>query len=573
MNFKERQGLIIKYLVENNNKVEVTQLITELNISLKTLKSDISTINEIIEPFASEIISDKNMIHFITNHKRSYWLNVLILNQKLTTSELLKAHLLLSENHLTSYDLAAICYTSKSNVEKLISNIVWKYCVLNATRNRGYLVVGTKEEKLKELWGLLYRYIDPLNHIVTTKTIIRKIIDFDQSAYLRAINYNQQFITDYQVKHNDVIMFHFLICLVSEQLPYYKLSEKEVRNFFKIKATKDRTIKLKEIILKFLAENNISSTDQHTIQLLINHLDNLLQSNLQLEQQAVGPKLEQIKARFNYAYVLADSLIKSIQEFYSFEASSIETLYITIYLQTIINKNLMIVRPEIIIVTEFSDSITNYLATKLREHLASGYTIKTMALTDFQKYQISNEIIISTLKNIEDINYIQIPPLPSDENIFKIIKIIKKREISLQFDELFSLRIKRQTTPNNLLNSITKDVFKYALGNEEYINSVMQRYQKKLAAINGIIILHGDPNLAIKNQILIYNLATPLDYFGETINTVIILILNETSSEYFSNISKNLYRFIYNPEFAAAINSDIDVQKINWYLKGNYFTY
>ncbi len=572
MNLKERQSLLLKILIEYNNKISLEELISKLQISLKTLKNDIKLINDIISPFASEIIIEKNKVHFKTRHKQSYWLNVLALNQQLSTTELIKATLLITPNYITSYDLANMCFTSKSNVEKIIGNLVWKHCLVKAVRNRGYIVTSSKEDKMKEFWSLIYNYIDPLNYELTTKRILSKIFPIEDQKYGQAIDETKALIIKYDIKHNDIIMFNFAISLIGKHIESLKLSESNLETLFNLQNIQTRKKEIAEIVNEFLLVNNISNVDPKTYTLLVNHLDVLLKNNYIIEKQKLSTKLEEIKERFNYAYVLANSLIGELKKRFSFNVCEIELLYITVYIQTIINKNLAVIRPVVIVVSEYSDSIANYLAIRIQEQLPSKYVVKTMPLTDFQNYSVTNEIIVSTLKNIERINYLQISPFPSDEDVFKVIKIIKKREISQQFDELFKLEIKRLVHPDNLIKQMAQDFVKYKLADQKYLESVISRFKQKLAVINNTIILHGNSKHAFKNQILIYNLEQPMKYNGEIIKVIIILLLNESNSEYFSNISKNLYRFINDQEFAQALSSDISLQKINWYLKGNYFT-
>lgn len=571
MNLSRRHNKLLSLLIDNNREMEIAIINEKLNISRKTLKTDVKQINEEIAIFLSELILEKDKLFFITNHPSTYWYDLLSLYRNLSTEQLIKIKLLLNENYITSYDLAEICYSSKSKVEKVIATLNWKYVNISAVRNRGYKLEGNKIQIYQEIWLELSSFIDPLNYIVTTKAILNKIIKIDQSEYLKAINEHQKFIASQKISHDEQINFNFMIILITKHFPHLKMSAPEMSKFFSSSHKESEKQQIEKITKKYLQKNNINDINTQTFKLLIIHLANLQSSNYHLENKTSIPKLEQIKERFNYAYVLSQGLVQELSSLMHFELSDNELLYLTIYLQTIINKNVTMIKPRIIIVSEYSKSISNYLAFKLQNNLHDDYQIEIMNLQDFRGFNVEDEIIISTLKNLENITYLQISPFPSNEEIYQVIQTIKNREVIQQFDDLFKYQIKRHVKKEDIIQQISSDMRAYQIGSDLYINSVKKRFEQQLAVINGIIILHGDPNLAYKNQILIYNLEEALSYCDESVHTLIILVLNPTSIEYFSSISKSLYRFIYNKDFAKAINSDINIQKINWYLKNNYF--
>ncbi len=570
VNMKQRYQEIIKLLIDNENTLAVTTICSELEVSIKTLKNDIKEMNNLLEPFLTTISIEKNEVYFQTDHPQSYWLNVLTLNKQLSTAQRLKSELLLSNVFLTSYDLACICYTSKSNIEKIINSLSWKFCKLKPVRNRGYIIEGTNWQKIQELWDLFYCYIDPLNYQITTKIILNKCIKMDNEKYQKSVIKHNQFIAEYQIKNNRQIMLHFLITLLAEHNEYFMLSVEQEIMIFTINSEVKAKEKIEMIIRTFFKNNNISNVDKQTYNLLVNHLLMMLKRDYITNNYQLSSKLEEIKFRFNYAYILAINLLKEFEMQMQIKIKEIEVLYVTIYIQTIINKDLVMVRPQVIIVSEYSDSISNYLEVRIQEQLSNKYIVKAIPLVDFKSYKITNEIVISTLKNIEDINYLQINPLPSDEDIFRSIKFIKNREIFQQFDELFKLNIKRTISKNLLLTQIKEDLATYHLAAPDYLATVVKRYQQQLAVVNNIIVLHGDANKVYKNQIIVYNLTDAFKYGDSEVKVIILLILNQNSIEYFSDISKNIYRLIYHHDFANAISSDMSLPKINWYLKRNY---
>ncbi len=570
MNMKQRYQEIIKLLIDSENKLTVVAICSELEVSLKTLKNDIKEMNILLEPFLTTILIEKNEVYFKTDHPQSYWLNVLTLNKQLSIAERLKAELLLSSDFLTSYDLACICYTSKSNVEKTINVLSWKFSNLKPVRNRGYIVEGSTWQKIQELWDLFYRYIDPLNYQITTKIILNKCIKINNEKYQNCLVRHKQYIEEHKIKNNRQIMLHFFITLLADHNECFVLKPEQEIMIFVIDSEVKTKEKIEMIIASFFNNNNINNVDKQTYNLLVNHLLMMLKRDYLSNNHKLSDKLEEIKFRFNYAYILAVNLLREFEVQMQIKINEIEVLYVTIYIQTIINKDLVMVRPQVIIVSEYSDSISNYLEVRIQEQLGNKYIVKAMPLVDFQSYKITNEIVISTLKNIEEINYLQINPLPSDEDIFRSIKFIKNREIFQQFDELFKLNIKRSVTKNLLLTQIKEDLTTYHLAAPDYLATVIKRYQQQLAVVNNIIVLHGDANKVYKNQIIVYNLTEEFKYGESTVKVIILLILNQNSIEYFSDISKNIYRFIYHQDFAEAMTSDMSLPKINWYLKRNY---
>lgn len=156
MNLSNRQFLLISILSNEKKPISAKELASVLNISPRTLRYDISSINS--EEHENIIISSKQGYYLNSNHKIYALLNNI---HQDNSHEIVKyiALDLLSNNECSVYDFCEKAYISESTVYKLIKSLIPEFNKFNLQiirKGQMYSIIGEENNRRTAIAHYIY---------------------------------------------------------------------------------------------------------------------------------------------------------------------------------------------------------------------------------------------------------------------------------------------------------------------------------------------------------------------------------------------------------------------------------
>lgn len=568
----ERQVRVVELLLKKDNtKKEMLEL---LQVSEKTLRSDINTINNLLSEHESGIENEDNVLHFKSIYDEIYWINFLRLNQRVGIEDLIKLKLLLKDEYCTLNDLAEELYISKSKLEKELNKLDFRDVGLVKIRNRGIKVNGELQERLFEFISIIRKYIDDVNYLVSTKLMLNQVLDTDISEVIfhEVVDKHKKDIKVLKIVDDELIRNSFLLLLLSSALDYPPTSIYEDFIHRDYGEEKKYCAVFERIIDDILDNNNIIVEKTSVIyQMFLKHLT-------KFETSDYMPNLDDgfvrdIETRFPFSVKLTDMFIKKLEEEAKIDFSNIEKYYIIVYFQSLINSGASDKRLNINIICQYGLSFANYIALKLQHELGDDIKIKTFPLYEYLELRESGEvsgIAVTTLRNLDDSLYIN--PVPTDEEILHLLNQIKIKKAQEEFANLIKGQYFTKVSgvsQDELKEKITEDILEQQMATEEYIESYKDRIDKGLTVLNKSIVVHGDPMEVRKNGLLVYKIDDGLSFQGEEINLVFVLLLDEEYLKNSSKVIREFYKILLDDEYGIILHNLDNLNQLQFILNNN----
>lgn len=248
---EERQKKIIKIISKEFNKKTTAQALSEqLRISIRTVKSDIKTINM---EYPSLILSS-NQGYAIENRiltKQALQKEEQTIPQSpLERVRFIINYLLTDERPFSYYDFSELLYVSVPTIQKdlvLIQEIVSRYHLKLTTEDTFLRITGTEQYKRKLLVDLLYDELD--THFFSLEHI-DKLFSFVDTNIIKAVIATT--LADYGYRINDFGLYSIIIhiCVKIDRIKkgYYE-NATDVQNLYsgeELKITKEILKKLED---------------------------------------------------------------------------------------------------------------------------------------------------------------------------------------------------------------------------------------------------------------------------------------------------------------------------------------
>lgn len=567
----ERQVQVVESLLKKDNtKKEMLEL---LEVSEKTLKSDINAINNLLSEHESGIESKDNVLHFRSIYDEIYWVNFLKLNQRIRINDLVKLKLLLKEEFCTLNDLAEESYISKSKLEKELNKLDFGGVGLVKVRNRGIKVGGELQERLFEFISIIRKYIDDVNYLVSTKLMLNQVVDTDVSEALfhEAVRRHKKDVKALKIVDDELIRNSFLLLLLLNILDHpTTIYEDFIHRDYN--GEREYYAVFERIIDDILDNNNIIVEKKSVIyQMFLKHLGKLETSDYM--PNLADSFVRDIETRFPFSVKLADMFIKKLEEETKIDFSNIEKYYIIVYFQGLINNGTSDKRLNINVICQYGLSFANYIALKLQRELGDDIKIKTFPLYEYLELRESGEvsgIAVTTLRNLDDSLYIN--PVPTDEDILRLLNQIKIKKVQEEFANLikgqYFTKISR-ISQDELKEMIAKDILESEMATREYIESYEDRIDTGLTVLNKSIIVHGDPAEVRKNGLLVYKIDDGLSLQGGDVNLVFVLLLDEEYLKNGNKVIREFYKILLDDEYGTMLHNLDNLNQLQFILNNN----
>lgn len=575
LDFTHRELQVLTYLITFSKKDVTKKLLANyFSISEKTLLKDIQSINVKLISFDSNISIDKQNLIFETSKDSTYWLNLISLSRKIKEIDLIKLRLLLLQKEITLSDFATELYISKSKLEKLLPTIFFDDLKLVKTRNIGIFIIGSELIKYHTFVLCSQKYVDDLNYIISSQFILEQVFEnkIDSKSLDLIIKNHYAYVSQTQNSLNTdlEIKGHFITLLLFH---YINISEEVKKNYFK-KFYQFELTDYKNIINQNIQEilhssNIIYNKKSTTYEFLLFHLNKLV--NNPKEESIDSQILLDVKIRFSFSYSISETILSKLESIFNLKFDKIQTSYIAVYIQTLINQKSIEQNLPISLVSQYNPAIFEYIKSKLQGNLSGNILINTYTLHDYlKKENDSSEILISTIPNLKRTNSLFIDYLPTDHDISILSNQIRNKFIQLKIDALlisdfvFSIS---QDSSSKTLNFIKEILLNNQLVTKKYFDSLILRLESGLSVINKSLILHGNPREVLENQLLIFKCNNSIDFNNEKIDLIFVILLKESYLQENNDIIKGLYNILQQKYIIESLINENSVNYFKYNLK------
>ncbi len=581
MHLTARESNIVLILQMKSCNLE--WLANELNISVKTLKNDITNINRKISSFDSKIIVNHLQVSFSTIYSPIHWKNIIKLNMTIEEQEYVFLKLLFKTDYIAMADFAQEVYISKSKLEKMIATSPLLNEYISRKRNVGIAIEVDLERQISLAISTLLPYVDDLNYLVTARALVQQLTDqeikieqFKASvATFNQVVANHKTITDNECK------ILILLILISEHL--FKLDEQQINQLihqFISDGQSDQQIKiiLERQIRETLLANNLTEIDQRIIESLVVHLENAITSPF---ANTINDQMElRIKSQYSYAYNLATELYNAICKLLSIELEDYEKNYIAMYVQSLVNNNSNNQKMQILIVCQYGMSVSNYIQVWIERNIDIPLKFKICSVLSYWNIQdqVSDyDVVITTIDNLEvdNTNVIQVDSIPLEYQLQELKTKVLNTHFQKQINNFLSSNSLKQidiSSIDEMYNLIQTD---FHHGNRAFIEAMKKRTDQGLSNVNGVIIMHSDGSLITEDHLLIYKLKQPIMYNNEQVKMIFVFAFSTDFLEKFSSVIKQIYRVIYSEQYVSALYETATDKQFMWIFRnqikgGNY---
>lgn len=494
--FTERQKEIIELILKNNTGVFGAKLADKLNVSTRTVRNDIASINKALSEEGFSIHS---------SNKKGYYLNPeYIESLKAFIDPMVKKQTLLHQNnddrlyailgevlfkgHQDCYDLADRLYVSEQTIFKDISKLKQmlndKYNVTpirfhqNTIRVEASedeiryvlfkmlkeLVLSDKQDYLQDLQLLVngnfdYKELDLLKIKIKNQLAAQKLIVDDKSFEMIVVAIYIVVIRNrfgFTIKTETKSFFNGNISSLLNELIESGIDIKEhdktgLNRFFWSLKIPTSTMSVDENIsvtaLTILNDFSREVMDKYSIDLkesvetienLKVHIEYMLR-RLDTNYELSNPIIGDIKKRYPFAYEVAMLIVHIVYRYQKKYLVDDEISYIAIYIEIFLRKNN--IRLKTVVISDTSMGINhiiqNWLASNFINHIEVTACLPLIAL---EKYLENNDVDLIIATNILNIDE-QIPchvieRIPERSDYFSLANTIHKIKNSNRYEKL-----------------------------------------------------------------------------------------------------------------------------------------
>lgn len=571
MHFTTRESNILLLLQDLD--IEIETLANKFAVSTKTIKNDISSINNKISCFDSELKINKTRVSFDSIYPSVHWKNIVKLNMSIEEEDLIFLKLLFKDNYVPMSDFAAQLYISKSKLEKMIATSPHLDQYVSKKRNVGIKVELELEAKISLAIACLLPYVDDLNYLVTARALIQQVSDSEITIenfklyinkFYQVVDNNQN-ITDKECK------ILILLILISKHILIIEDKEIDclVPNFISNDTDLKLTTVIEQNVREILSQNSVVNYEGKIFNNLVLHIENAI--NTKYANTIVNELELRIKTQYSYAYNIATEIYNRLVKTLSIELADYEKNYIAMYIQTIFNSREQNHSLQVLIVCQYGLSVSNYIQAWIEQNIDLDITFTVSSVLNFWnlKETASNyDVVITTIDNleVENKNLVRLAAVPTSDEFNYIKSKIVNCHFQRQMDNFISSNSLHQICIESIdqMYGIIEEDFHHA--NQKFLEAMKARTNEGLSNINGIVIMHSDGNLITENRLLIYKLENPIDYNNGEVRMIFVFAFSIEFIERFNNVIKQLYRIIYSKEYVNALYETTTDKQFMWIL-------
>ncbi len=610
----KRQEELIQILLKSNEPITTTNLAKILNVSSRTIRSDLAKIE--LEVLTNGLTLEKKphigvWIEGSIEEKDRLFLNVTGNQKNVETytkeyrRSCILVHILLGNNKVYLDKFAELFFVSRSTIEKdlnWISSWLEEHHLHLKKTNEGYYLDGN-EESIRNTVGLLANKMNGYN--MSIETLLETHLEMDIKAVEDIVyTWNHSFEMGLSEVNMNNLAFHASIMLrriaqnqsldanrldelnSSEFLYIHEFNEliKELSEYAQMTIPKGESdYLLMHLFGMYLNEpsfiENSLLKDLHILaekigQDFIKNLDQIvaldLAANVQFKQSLIlhllptvyrlkyglnlyNPLLSEIKMNYPGSYSMAKLINFSFEKYLGIKASEEEVAYVALHMAIVVEQSNE--RPQAAVVCSMGVGVSRFLSVKLKENFSNVEFIHCSS-DEIQKIE-SCKYILSTVKLNLERPYLMINPLLKEIDVERIRTLIygnitvNKTNFSLQ-----TIMIGRQTTDRlTVLQEMSKHLQLSGAVTPSFLESVLKREMMGSTEIgNGIVLTHGFHESVKRTQFAFYKLNNPILWHTEKINFVVLLAVAKADAKNIMQMNW-LYKMLNNEETMKQILS------------------
>lgn len=278
---------------------------------------------------------------------------------------------------------------------------------------------------------------------------------------------------------------------------------------------------------------------------LLNHIRPAI-FRMRFEKHSTKTLTNFIKEEYKQTYRVSWALSILFEEYYSINISSTELSYITLYIQSSLDRMSQPVK--MALVTELGMGLNQLFCNKIKISVPKVEKISIISLHDFEEKMLDQyDLIVTTssLKVTSD-KVVQLSSLLSDNGISMIkqkIEMLKNKQLETKkkfdvsthtlFDPKLIFTHIRVKDKEELLSLLSKHLVNFGYVSSKYHASILKREKTVSTYIgNRVAIPHGNSSLANESKVAIALLDEAIQWDAENeVDTVFLLVFRISNYE------------------------------------------
>lgn len=278
---------------------------------------------------------------------------------------------------------------------------------------------------------------------------------------------------------------------------------------------------------------------------LLNHIRPAI-FRMRFEKHSTKTLTNFIKEEYKQTYRVSWALSILFEEYYSINISSTELSYITLYIQSSLDR--MSQPVNMALVTELGMGLNQLFCNKIKISVPKVEKISIISLHDFEEKMLEQYDLIVTTSSlkVKSDKVVQLSSLLSDNGISMIkqkIEMLKSKQLETKkkfdvsthtlFDPKLIFTHLKVKNKEELLALLSKHLVNFGYVSSKYHASILKREKTVSTYIgNRVAIPHGNSSLANESKVAIALLDEAIQWDAENeVDTVFLLVFRISSHE------------------------------------------
>lgn len=567
----------ILILLITNEYVDIESLSEKFNVSSRTIRRDISNLNQLVNNFDLFINYEIGLGYKITNDKKKIRNLVTYINANKDIELELKIYLSLLNSPMSYYELEKKYVYSESTIRSKVNNLKSQLLAYNLEivnlAYTGLDIVGKENDKRRFLFEAYFVFIDNIlintylpgiendyikmvsNIVIETlkdNNVILTDYDFNNLiAYLLISIYRQGFYIDTTETKNYNDLAYKLIVKINNSIDT-KLGLDEISYISNntILGLLDNSIsnRVNKVIKKSISKIEMYSKNYYTFQdsfidAITVHLDSVIKRGRN-HNYSQNPLLDEIKQNYALEFSDASIIAEEIKDEFGLKLTEDDIGYLAIHLSS--TKKSVKTCKKAVLICNYGIGTSQIVKLKLESEneeikvigvYPAAYLSTAMALKP--------DLVISTVR-LNNYHY-DVPLIESDRLLIngKLNNLIidPQNDIRMLLSKkmFFDISINDKEdffeVARNIL--VQKDIT-----NNEIIDSIIERENIfSTDFIEGVAIPHIITDGKNTSKIVVFRLSKPINWGKNKVSLVFIIMIHENEKEYIDSL-KMLYQYI-----------------------------
>lgn len=583
MRISIRQSEILEFIIDEPQS-SISKIAHVLNLSEKTVRKDVITIQQFVKKHDSEILQNVKRELFLHSLHADAWLkNKIVEHLAIPIHDLVKVYILLNNVPTTIQKLADLFFYTKPNMEKIVKNELFEDKKIVRKRNYGMQYAGTKREKFDEIVSIVDKYSTLANFDKIIVSIFSQIpvYSVESALFIKLKNCVVDYINETDTRYSDkairnLYIYFLLLYLESdENTQSVELTNEEAFKFHTI------TSKYKILIhdLVFLNEifttlrqyeiditNEDNKSEVHHIRiniqrevkerlnLIITYDDEVLNKQFEdhifqtlkristenfivtsRDKAEYSDIITNFRTTYPIAFEAGHIALSILENYLVKKANDVEVVYFGIYFQLFLGNQIKTIEKKVLLICEHGFGIINFISSNLKKKFPDFKEIDTVSTFQFinnPELYSTYDLYVTTVNNLyveksKQFDFIVISTLVSDDDVYKIrekyMQSIYKTVIERSYSPIIEIKTK-YTTKESLLEIVNKNLLSMGIVTSDFFQSLLEREKIAPTDFNEIAIPHGDPAYVLKSSYILITLEKPIIWNTHFISVVAMFV-------------------------------------------------